>query len=106
MSSDPASTRSRTRRFRALCKSFAESLGDDLNEAERSLVEAAALARMRLDELRFATLRGEPTDDAVATRLLNSLHRLVGAVVSKGGKRRKHDGASDLRRYLESKGAR
>jgi hypothetical protein len=99
---ETASTRARTRRFRALCKSFSESLGDDINEAERALIEGAALAKMRVDELRSAVLRGEPTDDALATRLLNSLHRLVGAVVGKGGKR-KGNTATDLRRYLDSR---
>ena len=96
-------TRSRTRRFRSLCRAFGEELGNDLTAAELALIEGAALAKMRVDELRSATLRGEPADDALATRLLNSLHRLVGAVASKGTKRRKGSNASDLHRYLESK---
>jgi hypothetical protein len=107
-----ASTRARkpdgrtkpARRLRSLIKALTDGAGGEaaLGLAELELIRAAALAITRVRSLQDQIELGADVNDAVLVKLLNGAARVLAPIVRKG-QRSKGDGASDLRRYLESR---
>jgi hypothetical protein len=105
MTARPAPTRARpdgrsaiARKLARIRKALAADLETPLSAADDAMLRAAALAIYRVDELEAATICGESVDDENIVRLLNSAHRILGAVAKRGRK----SGGPNLKTYLAS----
>jgi hypothetical protein len=87
------------RRFRYLVASYADELGGELSEAERSLVRQAVTLQMQAERMQEAVVRGEAIDSDVLIRLSSTSKRLLGVIAGKTGKRAEAPG-SELEAYL------
>src|SRR4051812_7602658 len=74
------------RRFRDLCKQFAEDAGglSLLCEAEKAQVRQAAMLTLRAEALQNAQVLGELVDGDEAIRLSSEIRRLLENLKSKG----------------------
>jgi len=86
---------SAARRYRKLVSAFSRDLGNDLSEADRTLVQSAAMAGLRIETLRAQLLSGAAVDDDQLTRLLNATTRIFTVVAGKSRKRVKRDVSLD-----------
>ncbi|QIG91978.1 hypothetical protein [Bradyrhizobium sp. 6(2017)] len=95
------------RRFRDLCKQFAEEAGgtNKLSEAERAHVRQAATLILRAEALQNAQVLGELVDGDEAIRLSSEIRRLLEKLKSKGRKVDAERSAPDLRSYLAARSA-
>lgn len=76
------------RRYKKLVAAFTRDLGDDLSEADRSLIASAAMAALRVETLRGEILSGAQVDDDRLTRLLNSTTRILTTISGRTRKAR------------------
>ncbi|MBR0797358.1 hypothetical protein JQ615_18380 [Bradyrhizobium jicamae] len=93
------------RRFRDLCKQFAEDAGgiDRLSEAEKAQVRQAAMLTLRAEALQNAQVRGELVNGDEAIRLSSEIRRLLDNLKTRA--RKLEASQPDIRAYLASKTA-
>ncbi|MBR1211113.1 hypothetical protein [Bradyrhizobium sp. JYMT SZCCT0180] len=94
------------RRFRDLCKQFAEEAGGitALSEAERAQVRQAALLTLRCEALQTAQVLGERVDGDEAIRLSSEIRRILAPIIAKGADRK--PAAPDLQSYIAQREGR
>jgi hypothetical protein len=93
------------RRFKALCKSFAdEFFGGSPNEIERGLIRQAVGLQIAIERLQAADLAGQDTDFDQIIRLSSELRRALAALKA-GADKAKPTGAAALKEFLAAKAA-
>jgi hypothetical protein len=78
------------RRHRVFFQAFANELGglENLSQAERGLVDQAAVIRLRIEQMRDKILSGaDDIDDAILARLSNSAAKIMAAISAQHRKR-------------------
>ncbi|MHC2247840.1 hypothetical protein [Bradyrhizobium elkanii] len=95
------------RRFRDLCKQFAEEAGgtNQLSEAEKAQVRQAAMLTLRAEALQNAQVLGELVDGDEAIRLSSEIRRILAPIIAKGADRRPAS-QPDLQSYLAQREGR
>lgn len=93
------------RRFRDLCKQFAEEAGgiSQLSEAERTQVRQASMLTLRAEALQSAQVLGESVDGDEAIRLSSEIRRILAPIIAKGTDRK--PAQPDLHSYLAKRAA-
>jgi hypothetical protein len=95
------------RRFRDLCRAFANLAGGELSEPDKLQVRQAALLALRSEVLQTAQVAGEPVDNDEVIRIGSELRRALAPIVARGEARRPEAGCTpELRDYLEQAVAR
>jgi hypothetical protein len=89
------------RRFRALVLAYEAEIGGNLTEAERGLVEQAALLQLRCEQLRADIIAGKPVDDDLLIRLASTSRRALSKITAKA----KPAGGETLAQYMAAKAA-
>ncbi|WP_141340909.1 hypothetical protein [Bradyrhizobium sp. USDA 3458] len=94
------------RRFRDLCKQFAQDAGgtEHLSEAERAQVRQAAMLTLRAEALQNAQVLGELVDGDEAIRLSSEIRRILAPIIAKGADRK--PATPDLQSYIAQRGGR
>lgn len=75
------------RRFRVLADSYAQELGGDLTEAERSLISQAVALQLEAERLQAAIVSGEIIDTDQLIRISSTSKRLLGIIAGRAGQR-------------------
>jgi hypothetical protein len=89
------------KRFRALVLAYEAEIGGNLTEAERGLVEQAALLQLRCEQLRADVIAGKPVDDDLLIRLASTSRRALSKITAKA----KPAAGETLQEYLAAKAA-
>src|SRR5260370_224634 len=108
---DPQSTRrmkadgrsAGARRYRALVNAYAADLGGELSEADRGLVEQAAMLSLRVEQLTTAIVNGAAVDDATVIKLAGASRRALSAISARSIARK--PGALTLQDHLARRAA-
>lgn len=87
------------RRFRQLINAFSGDLGDDLSAAEHAMIRQAALITLQCENVEAAVMANNLEDSDKLVRLSNSATRILTALQSARGKRRRIKNVS-LEQYL------
>ena len=90
------------RRFRHLVDAYSAELGNDLSEAELSLIRQACALQLQAERMQGAIVRGEAVDSDALIRISSTSKRLLGIIAGKAGKRPEVQGPT-LQEYLATK---
>jgi hypothetical protein len=93
---------SSARRFRDLVASYSSELGDQLSEAEKSLIRQAVTLQLAAENMQERVVRGEPVDADQLIRVSSTSKRLLGIIASHTGKRKPAAGPT-LAEYLAAR---
>jgi hypothetical protein len=75
------------RRFRHLVGAYSDELGNDLSEAELSLIRQAVALQLEAERMQAAIVRGEAVDADQLIRVSSTSKRLLNIIADKTGKR-------------------
>jgi len=89
------------RRYASIVAAFTSEIGGDLTEAERGLVEQAAMLQLRVEQLRADVITGRPVDDDLLIRLASESRRALSQIAAKA----KPAGGEGLMEYMARKAA-
>jgi hypothetical protein len=71
------------RRYAALVTAFTTEIGGALSEAERGLVEQAALLQLRVEQLRADVIAGRSVDDDLIVKIAGASRRALSKIVTR-----------------------
>jgi hypothetical protein len=95
--------RSAARRYRTIVQAFTAEIGGDLSEAERGLVEQAAMLALRVEQLTADVINGAPVDDALIVKLAGASRRALSAISARAADRK--PAGQTLQDYLTARAA-
>ena len=75
------------RRFRHLVGAYSDELGNNLSEAELSLIRQAVALQLEAERMQAAIVRGEAVDADQLIRVSSTSKRLLNIIADKTGKR-------------------
>jgi hypothetical protein len=99
--SKPDGRTSSAKRYAALVAAFTDQIGGPLTEAERGLVEQAALLQLRCEQLRNDAIAGRPVDDDLIVKLAGASRRALTKITAKA----KPATGENLAQYVARKAA-
>jgi hypothetical protein len=90
------------RRFRDLVESYSSELGGELSEADRALIQQAAIVQIRCEEIQLEIVEGRDVDPDLLVRLSSENRRLLAGLAVKADNKSKPAGPA-LQDYLATK---